>query len=88
MVLSRNDKKAAIKHILQQVLDQDPDSNIHRAVDYAAIVSPHDLYTFPIDMIDEMKYKADDNTFQLLPAGHRNILKAFRYFVLKRNASW
>ena len=87
MVLSCNDKKAAIKHILEKVLDQDPDSNIHCAIDYAAIVSPHDLYTLPIDMIDELKYKADNDTFQQLSIGHRNLLKAFRYFVLTRNAS-
>jgi hypothetical protein len=43
MVLSRAQKSAIMKHILENIFDQDADSMLHKALKYNDITSPHDL---------------------------------------------
>ena len=87
MVLSRALKKLALTHILEQVMDQDPDSPLHKALDAAVIKSPHDICMLDYDALASLRYPASDTTFEVLPKGNVGLLHAFKSFVAHRHAS-
>ena len=43
MVLTRAQQQAALKHILESILNLQVDSPVHKALTFNAIDSPHDL---------------------------------------------
>ena len=46
-----------MKHLLEQVLDQDADSELHKTVATNKINSPHDLVSQSDDWIDKLQYR-------------------------------
>ena len=43
MSLIRTEKKEALKHVLENVFQLEPDSEIHKALAHHTILDPHDL---------------------------------------------
>ena len=82
MVLSRIQKTAVMTHILEIVLDQDPDSNIHKALATNDITSPHDLSMMDEDDINDLEYPTSTaGVTKVLSKGNRGLLKAFKGYV-------
>ena len=62
MVLTKDQSKEAIKHILEQVLNQEPDSNLHLALKQNDIGTPHDIITLSADDINALDCMKDNST--------------------------
>ena len=81
MPLTREQKKAAMKHLLEVVFDLDPESRLHKALEHNQILSPHDIMSLPHVDYDLLEYAVDDKSTHPIPKGHVGLLKAFRAFV-------
>ena len=86
MVLSRDGKKNAIKHILENVFDKADGSFLHLAFDYNDIKSPHDIYTLTTDEINALQYKDANDTILNFPVANRSLIKAFKAFIQKKTS--
>ena len=82
MGLTRTEKKAAVKHILEMVFDQDPDSPLHKAFIHAGIASPYDLIAMDDDDLDMLQYLDSLDNLVVLLQGNAGLLKAFKAFVM------
>ena len=70
MVMTREQNRAAMTHILNDVLNLPPQSSVHRALERAAIFTPIDLVTLDNGDFDELLYIDDDGELMLLPKGY------------------
>ena len=59
MVLSRAQCAAIMTHILENVFDEDPDSNLHKSMKHTGIKSPIDLSAEDKDQLDLYEYPTD-----------------------------
>ena len=87
MVLSRAQKKAAVKHILEVVFDLAVDSLLHQSFALNSIDSPIDLVALSDNDLDRLDYHTDDGSSKSLPPGDIGLLKAFKLYVVFRNSS-
>ena len=81
MPLTRQQKKNAMKHILENVFDFDEGSNLHRVFAKAAVTQPADILCMPGDAARTLKYKDDDGNIQQIQAGHVGLIIMFQQFV-------
>ena len=81
MPLTRQQKKNAMKHILENVFDFDEGSNLHRVFAKAAVNQPADILCMPGDAARTLKYKDDDGNIQQIQAGHVGLIIMFQHFV-------
>ena len=81
MPLTRQQKKNAMKHILENVFDFDEGSNLHRVFAKAAVTQPADILCMPGDAARTLKYKDDDGNIQQIQAGHVGLIIMFQHFV-------
>src|SRR6476660_5766354 len=82
MVLSRAQCAAIMTHILEQVLDQDPDSNLHKSMTLNGIKSPIDLCGEDEDQLDKYEYPTGTQGVNaLLTRGEIGLLKSFKRFI-------
>ena len=86
MVLSRDGRKAAIKHILEKVFEQDADSKLHKAFEFNAIESPHDIIALSSEDIKTIQYPSDNDSFIDLPLANKALLRAFKALINKKSA--
>ena len=90
MVLSRAQRTQVMTHILEEVLLQLPDSNIHRAMTHNLITSPHDLCVEDEKDIELFQYNTaaptNPQVLALLPRGNIGLLKAFKAYVAHQEA--
>lgn len=82
MVMTREQARAAMTHILEAVLNLAPNSPVHRALERAAIFTPVDLVTLDRDDFETLLYTEDDGEVMPLPKGYAGLLRAFQAFVL------
>ena len=87
MVLSRQQKKDAIKYVLETVFDLQPDSNIHNCFTLNQIESPYDICGLDVTDIADLEYPtATPGVNSKLPAGNIGLLKCFKAFVAYKTA--
>ena len=87
MTLTRTQKEAATKHLLEVVFDEDPDSSLHKAFAYNKIKCPPDLIMLGDDTIDMLQYQETDKTLKLLSPVEIALLKCFKAFVFFKDQS-
>ena len=80
MGMTRQQKQAALTHILEGVFDLDPDNVVHKALTRNAIRSPFDLITLAEVEYEMLKYE-EGGAILTLPKGHAGLLKAFWRYV-------
>ena len=81
MVLTRSEKQSALKHVLEVVFQQTANSNLHKTLQEADILSPHDICSLPDDELDMLQYTNDQGTLVPLSRGNIGLLKTFKAFV-------
>ena len=70
MTLTKTQKAAAIKHILENVFEQEEDSPLHLAFKQNFIMSPYDIIILSdLDMEGMMYKERDSDASNLLPRG-------------------
>ena len=84
MVLTRAEKTAAMKHIVETVLDEAADSPVAKSLIKNRIKSPHDLLSIDDTAIDTFQYDDASGNSQPLALGERGLLTSFKAFVLFR----
>jgi hypothetical protein len=84
MVLTKQQKRAALQYIIQTVLDQDADSNIAKAFLHNDIQSPHNIMLLSNDNIPQLDYPSKEDQLITLKKGNIGLIRAFRAFVLHR----
>ena len=87
MVLSRAQCVTIMTHILEDLFDQNPDSNLHKAMTHNGIRSPIDLCSEDEVQLDGYRYPDGTppvNT--ILSRGDIGLLKLFKRFVAYRTA--
>ena len=82
MTLTRDQKTAALNHLLEVVFDQDKDSDLHKAFASNKIRSPHDLITLGESTIDMLQYPESEKVYKLLSPVEIALIKCFRAFLL------
>ena len=85
MGLTRQQKKDALKHILEQVFDLDPDSPIQRALELNDIQFPFDLISIAEVEYELLEYE-EDGARITTSKGNAGLLKSFKCFVHYKNA--
>lgn len=85
MGLTRQQKRDAIKHILEQVFDQDPDSHLHNALEINGITSPFDLISMNEVEYELLEYEENGSRVPILK-GNAGLLKSFKRFVHYRDS--
>ena len=86
MVMTREQARAAMTHILDNVLNLPPQSPVHSALERAAIFTPIDLVTLDRGEFEELLYTDGDGEVMPLPKGYAGLLRGFQAFILyKRN---
>jgi hypothetical protein len=86
MVLSRAQRADIMTHILENIFDQDPDSNLHKSLKHNGILSPHDLCAEDEAQFDGYKYPTDTKKLDTLTRGSIGLLKSFKRFVAHKTA--
>ena len=81
MPLTREQCQAALKHVLEVVMDLGPDSEIQRALANDRRTDIRDIVDIPDGDIDDLTYDGDDGTPQMLKSGQRGLLKTFKAYV-------
>jgi len=82
MVLSRAQRATIMEYILENVLDQDPDSALRRALSHSRILSPHDICAEDDNQLDGYRFPADVvRVTDLLPRGNIVLQKLFKKYV-------
>ncbi|HEY9706731.1 MAG TPA: hypothetical protein V6D48_00855, partial [Oculatellaceae cyanobacterium] len=82
MVLSCAQLTEIMKYIVEDILFQQPDSNIKRALESNDIDSPFDLCMLDDEDIADLQYSDDNSDLQHLSKGNVGLLKAFKSFVI------
>src|SRR5512133_2024236 len=82
MVLTKAQKREIIKHILEHVFEQEPDSKLHIVFKEHDIQSPHDIIALSEEDIEILGYTNEDDQYICLPKGNVGLLKAFRAYFL------
>ena len=87
MVLSRQQKKDAIKYVLEMVFDLQPDRNIHNCFTLNQIKSSHDICGLDVADIADLEYPmATTRVNSKLSAGNIGLFKCFKAFVAYKTA--
>ena len=73
--------QTSLQHILEVVFGLKPDSNLHRALDANAYMSPLDILMESDDIINELKYPDDKKKSVPLEKGFCAMLRIFKQFV-------
>ena len=81
MVMTRQQKAAIMKHILEDLFDMDPDSDLHRAFSLYGARDPIMLISFPDNDLDAWQYKDDKNDLQPVIKGNIGLVKTFKAYV-------
>ena len=79
MVLSRLQKGVIMTYILETLFDQDPDSDLHKAMAHNKATDPLDLTSPPVSELDGWMYKDDTGTHPLA-RGNIGLLKIFKAY--------
>ena len=88
MTLTRQKKKAAIKHLLETVFDLDSNSPIQLALEQNGLSSPHDIVSLNDVEFELLMYKPAGATEAIpLQKGHASCLKAFKALVVHKAAT-
>ena len=88
MVLSRAQCAAIMTHILENVFDEDPDSDLHKSMKHNGIKSPIDLCSEDEDQLDNYEYPtATAGVNAKLTRGNIGLLKSFKRFVAYKTAT-
>ena len=80
MGLTRQQKKDALKHILENVFDLDPNSPIEQALNFNDIRSPYDLISLSEVEYELMEYKKE-GARMTISKGNIGLLKSFKQYV-------
>src|SRR5687768_1790800 len=87
MVLSRAQCAAIMTHILEDLFDHDPDSNLPKAMTHNGIKSPIDLCAEDEAQLDGYRYpNGKPAVITILSRGEIGLLKSFKRFVAYRTA--
>ena len=82
MVLSRAQRATIMEYILENVLDQDPDSALRRALSHNRILSTHNICAEDDNQLDGYRFPTDVvGVTDLLPRGNIELQKLFRKYV-------
>src|SRR5512133_2585398 len=82
MVLTKAQKREIIKHILEHVFEQEPDSKLHIVFKEHDIQSPHDIIALSEEDIEILGYTNEDDQYICLPKGNVGLVKAFGAYFL------
>ena len=59
MVLTKAQKQDVVKHLLEEIFEQDPDSELHKTLAYNKITSPIDLINQTDNWTDKLPFLED-----------------------------
>src|SRR5687767_2109185 len=68
-------------HILEEVFDMDPDSELHRACTCMGVRDPFMLCAFSDDQLNAFQYKDAANVVQPILRGNAGLLKSFKAYI-------
>jgi hypothetical protein len=91
MVLTRAERearKAALAHVLTEVLALDDDSPIHKAISNGSLqgIDTYGLVNLSFEEIKELTYTDDLGDEKVLPVHYTTLLRVFKsYFIHRRN---
>ena len=85
MPLDRAQGQAALKRVLEAVMDLDPNSPVHRALSKDGRTDIRDVAVLTDLEIDNLTCDGADGSQQPLTGGSRGLLRAFRSFVYYRS---
>ena len=90
MVLTKSQKQAVIKHIIESIFGEDPDCDLYKVMAFNKIRSPLDLIAQKDDWFDNLQFYSDPNnksTLCDLAKGDAGLLKSFKAYLLHQTAT-
>ena len=82
MVLTREQADAAIGHILEQVLRQEANSELHQALKYNSITDPYLLSTMDESTVESLHYEDCDKNEQRVKSSYTQKIRSFIGFIV------
>jgi hypothetical protein len=84
MVLTKAKKKQILFHVLEQVFEEEVDSNLHKVVAHNNAKSIFDITVMEDSAIDLLKYRDDNKNVVDIAKFDAGLLKSFKAFVQHR----
>lgn len=84
MVLTKAEKKQILSHILEQVLEEEADSNLHKVLAQNNAKTVLDITNMADNTIDLLKYWDDKKNAIDIAKFDAGLLKSFKAFVAHR----
>ena len=89
MVLTKAQKQAVIKHVIENIFGEDPNCDLYKVMAFNKIRSPLDLIAKKDNWFDSLQFHSDPSdktTLTDLAKGDAGLLKSFKAYILHQTA--